>query len=399
MTRFKKLFSFLGVEKGLIYVSVGNLFSTALGAILWFILASQMSAHDYGSLNYFIAIVSILTAIGVLGFDSTLTTFLAKGLNTMTREASSLVLISSVILSIGLFFVFMSISSVFLLLVMIYFTFSTSEILGRQSYKEFMYVMIIQRLLTLFLVPILFHYYGVDGGLYGFALAHLPLTYRFFMSIRHLKLSVSTVRPRYRFFVHSYMLGISKTLPYFSDKIIIVPIFGVIIAGYYQFGIQMLTVVSLVPVILYTYLLPRQAGGDTSSWRKTGILGIVSSILLIVTLIVLMPTIVNQFFPSFMNAISSSQILLLAGLPLTLVAIVSSNMMARERSIHVAISVGVFLGAQFSLIVTLGPLLGLVGLAVSTLAAATVQAIYLIASSRLGANISPVKRLNSGNTQ
>lgn len=384
MTRFRKLFSFLGLERGLVYVSIGNLISTGLGAVLWFILASQMQAHDYGSLNYFIAIVSILTSIGILGFDSTLTTFLAKGIRAMVPEAGTLVLLFSAVLSIVLFMIFHSISVSLLLLVMIFFTFSTAEILGNQSYKEFMVVMIVQRVLTLILVPLLFHFHGIEGAILGFAFSHLPVCYRFFLAMRQFRMSISTIQPIKKFFLHSYMLGISKTLPYFSDKIIIVPLFGTAIAGYYQFGIQMLTVTSIIPVILYSYLLPRQAGGgDTSSSKKTGILGIVTCSVIILFLVILMPTIVNNLFPSFKNAIYSSQIILLAGLPFTIVAIINSMLLAKERSIHVAVAAGLFLVTQYTLIITVGTYFGLLGLSISTVIAAIVQAMYLYLKSRI----------------
>lgn len=383
MTKVKKLFSFLGLERGLVYVSVGNLISTGLGAVLWFILASQMNAHDYGSLNYYIAIVSILTSIGILGFDSTLTTFLAKGILNMLPEAGMLVLISSVILAIVLFLNFISIPVCLLLLAMIFFTFSTAEILGHQSYKEFMIIMIIQRVLTLILVPLLFYIYGIEGAILGFAFAHLPVSYRFFMASKKFRFSFSTLRPNKKFFLHSYVLGVSKTLPYFSDKILIVPLFGAAIAGYYQFGVQMLTVTSIIPVILYSYLLPRQAGGDTQSFKKTGILGIVLCAIIIIVLIILMPTIVNHLFPAFKNAIYSSQVILLAGLPFTVVAIVNSSLMAKERSIHVAVAAGLFLVTQFALIATIGSHFGLLGLSISMVIAASVQAAYLYLKSKI----------------
>ena len=48
---------------------------------------------------------------------------------------------------------------------MLFFSLSTAELLGRHRYKEFMYVMVIERTISLFAVPILFWLYGVDGAL------------------------------------------------------------------------------------------------------------------------------------------------------------------------------------------------------------------------------------------
>ena len=57
-----------------------------------------------------------------------------------------------------------------------------------------------------------------------------------------------------------------------------VPLFGLTVVGYYQFGIQILTVISLIPVILYNYLLPQASGGKHENIRKTQFFGIICSI-------------------------------------------------------------------------------------------------------------------------
>ena len=68
------------------YVTIGNLFFAAIGALLWFFLATQMTATAYGGLNYFISISAIFTSVGLLGFDTTLTTYLAKHVKNIEIE-------------------------------------------------------------------------------------------------------------------------------------------------------------------------------------------------------------------------------------------------------------------------------------------------------------------------
>lgn len=378
MNWLQKAFHSIGIGKELGYVTIANLVSTALGALLWFILASFMAAENYGELNYHISIATILTATGILGFDYTLTTFLAKGFQKIAHEASTLIALSGIPLFLLVFFVFHSLSTGLVLLGMMFFTLSTAELLGRHSYKEFMIVMILQRAATLALVPALFGLMDIDGALYGYALSYLPLSYRFFASLRKMTLSFTVLNANKKFFLHSYGTGISRTLVHFSDKLIIAPLFGLAILGYYQFGLQILTVISIIPTILYNYLLPQEASGKNNDSHKVKLLGISVSVLITFALIILTPFIVSALFPQFENSILPTQIVLLAGPALTLVSIYSSTLLAKEKSLHVLISAGIFLGVQYGLLVILGNLFGLEGLSIATVIASISQMIYLM---------------------
>jgi O-antigen/teichoic acid export membrane protein len=382
MKWFRSLFYSLGLERGLIFVTIGNFVSTALGALLWFILASQMGANSYGSLNYYISVSTIFSSIGIMGFDSTLATFLAKGLTKMRTEASFLVLVAGILLSIILALIFMSLPLVLTFLGLTFFTLALSEMLGSHLYKEFMVLLIIQRLITLISIPLLFHIYGINGALYGYAISYLPLSYRFFISLSKLDISLSTLIPNKKFFFHSFGLGISKNLPYFSDKLIIMPIFGLGILGYYQFGVQVLITISIIPIILYDYLLPHRAGGKVANEKRLEIFGIFSSVVITIFLIIVIPIVISNLFPRFENAVFSTQIILIAGIPLTMISIFNSLLMAREKSSYVIIGSGIFLIIQYISIIMLGLLYGLIGLSASTVIASTVQTVYLFLIKR-----------------
>jgi O-antigen/teichoic acid export membrane protein len=376
------LFHSLGFSRGLVFVTIANFVSIGLGGLLWFILAAQMTAVSYGSLNYYISIAIICHVIGIMGFDTTLTTFLPKGLTRMLTESSSLVLIAGSVISIILSLIFKSPPLVLAFMGSLFFAFSQSEMLGKHFYKEFMILSIVQRLLTLVLVPLLFISSGVNGALYGYAISYLPLCYRFFNSTRKFDLSLSTLRPNKKFIFHSYALGVSKYFMFFSDKLIIMPLFGLGILGYYQFGIQVLLAISVIPVIVYNYLLPEEASGKNRDIRILGIFCIFSSVILTTIMIVLMPMLITKLFPNFEYAILSTQIISLAGIPLSIVALFNSFFMAREKSFYVIIASGIFLITQYSLIYTLGSAYGLVGLSTATVIASIAQTLYLLVMKR-----------------
>jgi O-antigen/teichoic acid export membrane protein len=380
--RITRLFSSLSLGRGLAYVSIGNIVSIGLGGLLWFFLATQMDATNYGSLNYYISVSTIALSVGIMGFESTLPTFLPKGITRMLGQASALILISGVGLSIVLYIIFGSLSLVLAFVGLLFSTYSLAELLGKYLYKEFMILLIVSRLITLVSVPLLFNLYGVDGALYGYAISLFPVSYRFFISLRKFDLSLSTLTPIKNFFFHSYVLGISKNLVFFSDKLLIMPIFGLGILGSYQFGLQVLTAVSVIPIILYDYLLPQWAGDKKIEGKKIQLTGLLTSLAITVTMIFLIPQIITNLFPSFLNSVLSTQIILLAGIPLTMIAIFNSSLMANEKSYYVIAATGIFLATQYILIVCLGSLYGLVGLSISTVVASTAQATYLVMMTR-----------------
>jgi O-antigen/teichoic acid export membrane protein len=372
----------LRLERGLIFVTIGNVVSICLGSVLWFLLASLSSTHSYGSINYYISVATISGSIGIMGFDITLTTFTAKGLTKMVTESGSLVLISGIVISFALSLIFMSLSLIISFIGLMFFIFSVAEILGSHLYKEFMIVMILARAISLVSVPILFRAYGVDGALYAYGLSYLPVSYRFFISLRKFNLSLSTLRPIKAFFFHSYAVGIFKTLVVCSDKLVIMPLFGPAILGYYQFGFQILTTASIIPIIITHYLLPQEAANKNINGKRLQILSIFSSTLITIVMISIIPTIINDVFPSFKIAVLPVQIILLAGIPLTLIAVFNSLLMARVKSFHVFVASGIFLVMQYLLIATLGALYGLIGLSISTVIASIAQTVYLFIIKR-----------------
>ncbi len=318
-----------------------------------------------------------------MGFDTTLTSYLAKGVTKMLSESLFLILVASAVISIILLFVYPSIAVILLIVSMLFFTLLMAEKLGNQNFKKYMWLMILQRFISLFCVPIFYFLFGIEGAIYGFTVSYLLASYEIFKRIGSIKLSISTLIPIKHYFFHSYILGVSKTLPYFFDKLLILPLFGLSIVGYYQFGVQVLTIISIFPVIFYGYLLPKESRqSDTTSLDKYIRIGLISSALLSFLLILCLPALIDLLFPKFQLATFSAQIILLAGIPLTMSSIYNSMFMARDFSWNVVIGTFIFIGVQSLGIVTLGSVYGLVGLSISTTIAATLQCIYLMIIKR-----------------
>jgi O-antigen/teichoic acid export membrane protein len=107
-------------------------------------------------------------------------------------------------------------------------------------------------------------------------------------------------------------------------------------------------------------------------------LGVISSTLVTILLIITMPFITSIFFPQFAIALFSAQLILLAAIPLTVTAVYNSILMARERTKYVIIGTMIYVLLQSASIVVLGTTYGLIGLSVSTTIASTAQCLFLL---------------------
>ena len=138
MSKFYRLLNSIGLEKGLAYVSLGNAVYIALSAILWLYLASQLDPTAYGEINYEVSVVTILTSIGIMGFDTTIPALVARGTLKVEQESISLILLSAVTISTILVVIFNSISMAVLLTGMLFFTWVSVDYLGRHEFKNYM---------------------------------------------------------------------------------------------------------------------------------------------------------------------------------------------------------------------------------------------------------------------
>jgi O-antigen/teichoic acid export membrane protein len=338
-----------------------------------------MNPIEFGSLNYDISVAALLSAIGLFGFDNTLTAHIAKGVNKMIHESAFLILVAMGSITLFLFVVYPSPPIIFLVVSMLMFEHVEAVNRGKHLFKKYMWKLLISRIGTLVLVPILYLIIGTDGALYGFAISYFLVSYEFFYSLRKIRVSFSTLKSVKTYFLHSYFLSVSRVFTYFLDKIIILPLFGFAIVGYYQFGIQILTVVSILPIILSGYLLPSEAKTKSiHALKKFTLFGTLSSVVFVILLIFTIPYAVETLFPQFSNAILSAQIVLLAGIPLTITSIYNSIFLAHGHTKNAVYGTFIYLGFQSIGIVILGNGFGLIGLSLSTTIAAVLQCSFLI---------------------
>lgn len=377
--KWEKIKSISSGLKGLTTIGASDIVGNAISAVFWFYMASLLGAENYGQVSYFIAIGGIASTISLTGAANTLTVYTAKNI----KIESSIYITSLIITSISAIIItviFYNVGVIAYIFGTVIFGLASSEILGRKLYKSYSKYLIAQKLLMVGLAVGFYHLMGINGIILGIGLAFLPYTFRLYKGFRETKIDFSLLKKHSGFITHNYILNLSTTFSGQLDKIIIVPILGFAILGNYQLGIQLLAILEMLPAIIFKFIVPHDAMGNSN--KKLKKITILSSIGLAVIGITVSPVIVPVFFPKFIPAIQVFQIVSLSVIPSTIGLTLISKFLGLEKSKLILISSGIYLATQITLILVLGKLYGINGIATAFVISVSIQTVILLLMDR-----------------
>ena len=377
---------FLQRIKELVTLGSGDVIGSVLSAIFWFYLASQIKPDAYGEIHWFLGIVGIFSYVALFGTLNTITVYSAKNI----KIQSTLYLISLIagaILSLVVILVFPSfyeIDSGILLIAYVINTLALGDLLGRKLYSTYSKYVLTQKGLTLGLGLLFFYYFGYDGILFALALSYVFYIKRIFIIFREQKINFNLVKERIGFITNNYMVFLLAGFNGQIDKIIIAPLLGFTLLGNYSLALQAITIMMIFSAIFYKYILPQDSSGKNTKNLK--IFAIIVSISISLVGIFLGPTLVEVFFPKYLEAKDAIQIMSVVIAPSTIALILESQFLGSEKSRVVLI------GAIISLVILTGGMiiLGLnfdiIGLAWSLIIATIAKMVFLLIMYRKNNN-------------
>lgn len=367
-----KIIKLAKFESGLAYVAIGNTVSAIMGTAFWLIIVHILNAEGYGILNYYLATGAMLSAVSILGLNTTVTVYLAKGSENIRYQANMAILITNSIIAM-LLMTFIGYFYISLLLVgLSFFSMTIAELLGRRLYRRYSFIVMTERALQISLSLLLYFVMGLDGVIIGYAVSALIFSYRYFKSFSNFRFEIQILRPKLRFIMHSYCLGMSQTVTLYIDKILIAPLFGFTMLGLYQLGFQFLIFLAIIPVSLYQYLLPQESSGIQR--RNIRLVGLAMSLLIAPIMFFVSPIIIKEFFPNFVESISATQIMSLGIIPITVTSLLNARLLGMQKSKPVFIGALIYVSSLSAMIFSLGSIMGILGLAFSVVFALTAQA-------------------------
>ncbi|MBS3923051.1 MAG: hypothetical protein KGZ37_07910 [Nitrosarchaeum sp.] len=369
--------------KDLAAIGSSNLLVSAISAGFWFYIAAILGESSYGEVSYFIAIANIASTIAFIGAGNTVLVYTAKNLN-INNSIFSVTIISGLITSIVVFLLVKNIETSIFVLGYVIFGLAINEVLGRKQYKKYAKYLLTQRALQVGLSLGLYYVIGIEGIIFGYALSFLPYLIKVIPIIQNSEKNFGLLKNKIGFMLNSYSVDLTRTFSVYTDKLIIFPIFGFALLGNYQIGIQYLTILSILPNVIFQYILPHDASGREN--KKLKIATILVSVIISTISILIIPIIVPIFLPAFKTAIILIQILSLAIVPKTISMMFMSKFLGNEKSKIVVTGTIIYLITQISGILVLGEFYGIEGAAWSLIIASGFEAVFLFGVNTLDKN-------------
>jgi len=358
MTTIKKL-------KDIGAIGGGDIFGSALSAVFWFFLASQIEPEQYGEIHWFLGIAAIFSGVALFGTVNTLTVFTAKNIQ-IQSALNFLSIISSIILSFIVILLFPSFYTIDVGIILIAYVINTlaiGDLLGRKQYSNYSKYTIIQKATTLILGLGFLHLFGYESIIFALALSYSLYFKRIYSIFKEIKIDFKLMKTKFGFITNNYLVSILSISIGQVDKIVVAPILGFAILGNYNLAIQIINIMMIFPSVFYKYLLPQESSGVKN--KKAKVIVIVFSILITFCGIFIAPILINEFFPKFSEAVEAIKIMSLVVIPGTISLILESEFLGNEKSRIVIIGTAVSLSLLITGMIILGSMFGIQGVAYS----------------------------------
>ena len=365
--------------KDLSHIAIANIVGKALAAIFWFFLAALLGAEEYGQVSYLIAAATIVAGLSIVGGTQTITVYTAKKIS-IQPPIYLIAVILGTIGSIIVYFILDNIVISFFAMGYIIFNLIIANLLGKKLYTKYAIYFIIQKIIFVASATILYFLIGVNGIVLGYAISFLVFTGSIINEFRNTKLEFTVLKPRVKFMAHSYGLTIERLVSGQTDKLIIAPLFGYAVLGNYYLTFQFLSLLNMIPAIVFQYILPQDSSGISHTKLKQ--LTVISSVILCVIAITITPIAIPIVFPEYNQAIQLIQIMSISTIANAINVIYSSKFYGQERSNIVLYAQATLIGVYISGIFILGNYFGINGVAVAYVLAAISQSIFFVTMSQ-----------------
>ena len=363
----------------LMSIGTANLFGSGISAIFWFSLASLINPEEYGQIHYFLAIAGMAQLLSLISTTNALQVYVAKNIK-IHSTLFFISIIAGIVSSLVVFLFFSRTDTSLLVLGYIIFELSNGFLLGKKLFSNYAKFFLTQKILTVIFGFGLYFTFGVDGIIFGLVLSYVPYIWILVNEFRNTRIDFSLLKPRKGFLINNYGINISSAVGGQMDKLIIAPILGLELLGNYSLAMQFLVILLLLPTTVFKYLLTQDSSGkNTKNLKKNTIF---ASVGLATFGIVILPMIIPILFPNYIDTVIAIQIISVAIIPGTIGIFYDSKLLSIEKSKFLVIGKGIGLFTMISGFVILGPIYGIIGLAVTLVVSSCLQTLVVIIASK-----------------
>ncbi len=363
-------------------IGSANIFASIIAGLFWLYLANIVTKTEYGEIGYLISLVSIASAISILGLGATILVYEPKKESVFTTSYV-VILISSSLAGIVTYVISQNFIVSLLVIAMTSFTIILQGLLSRKNYRRFSINKILKATISIFLALLFYYIFGINGIFLGYIIGSLVILIELKSLVKDQKIKFSILKQKIKFMLPAYSNRLLDVSFVWGDKLLIGSIFGLSMLGSYFFAAQYLFLLQTIPLSIFQYLVPQESEGKKN--KNIKIFSIILASLIAVISYLTLPFFVGTLFPNFEESIELMQIFSLAVIPITISQIQITQFLGKEKSQMVLIG-GVFQTTIYLLLVVLlGNYFGLRGIAIGLVISVIIRIILnLLIAKRLG---------------
>jgi len=361
-------------------IGFAHIVGNAISTVFWLYIAKLVNVDDYGQLSYFIAIASFASSICMWGSEKAVTVYTAKSVP-IQSTVYFISTITTIIGSLILFILFSNVGISIFSLGYVFYNLALAELIGRKLYKKYAKYFIVQKLCFIVFSIILYYFIGLEGILVGYGLSFFIFLRQIYISFKEVKVNFKLLKPRFGFISNNYLLDLIKASKGQIDKLIIGPLFTFTLLGNYSLGLQIVSILSILPGIFFKYTLTEDSSGKST--RAVKLFSGIISIILAIMGVFLAPNLVSSLFPEYKDSVDLIPVMSLSIIPGTISSNFISKFLGLEKSKFVVIGYVIYLSSIVSGIFIFSNYYGVVGLAIAYLLSSTAQATYFLIFNHL----------------
>ena len=370
----------LGKFKDISLIGSADIIGTAISSIFWLFLASQIPPEDYGEISYFLGIAGIAAAFVLIGTQNSITVYSSK--NTKIESTLySISLLLGVIASFIIMVIFYRVDVIFLLFGYVINTLAMGELLGKKDFFSYSKHILIQKILTLFLGLLFFLIFDIDGIIFALAISYIFFTIIIINRIRKTKIDFNLLKDHSKFILGNYIIEIITKSNTHLNKFLIVPILGFAILGNFSLAMQLINVGLVFTLIVFKYTISYDAQGQENKKLKKITLFISIGISLLGAAIA--PSVIPIFFAEYVDVVEVVQIAIFGIIPLTITKLYASKLLGQENTRQILFGKTISMVSFIATIVILGPIYGIIGVAIGYLFSTILESICLIPKNQI----------------
>ncbi len=357
--------------KNFSFVTLSRIITAGLYSGFYLIFATILEPETFGQMSYLIAIAGTASIISRFGFPLSVVVYRAKENHDLSNQLNVLSVITTS--AAALILLPIDINAALLCFALSTFLMNTHNLLGFKKYKKYFWASVYRSVSTIALPIVLYFAFDIPGILLGLGLSNLLGSIDFFKKLSFKINAFREVRSHKTVLMNNFGVEASSALSRWVDKLLIFPLYGFAFVGLYQFNMQILIILMILPTSLYSFMLSEKSSGRKHKRIVKYILLI--TIIFVVTVLIFSPYVIEQLFPKYLNGISALQILIISVIPLAITQILKADLQAKE-STKVGYAGIARILSLLGFIAVLGNIYGLEGLSIAVLVSVTIETLF-----------------------